>query len=477
MGDCDKEQSRYAAIVKYFKEVLDKSGYEGEKVTLKSDQEVSIVALKRAVAAARSGEAAPIESPVRSSQSNGRMEGAVGIWQGQVRTIKHYTESQLGKRIQVDGVIYSWLVAFCADSMNKYKTGPDGRTAYENITNHKCRQIVVGFGEVVDYILEPAKGHMHKADSRVGKGVLLGYDRRSTEYIIGTGDGVYKCRTVRRRAKENSCDAELIDAIKMSYDEYILEGAKTTPAVTFARPAAVEPEPPVPMRGRDFVPRRLYTKASDYIAHGYTQGCRGCEWLQNKLGTRTGHTEECRTRIEKAVSESAEADRVSKVHERIDHYATQVAAEDPRVEEREGDPREEDATAAVPVPEVAEDEQMVGPEEFQIGSPEKAGRDSGDQELDDGPTTHSERRVRTPVRAPPTKQKESVHNEEPDTKRIIIDDLSEDVDERMADMGAIAAKQEDEWIVCVRPSWAKTCTKSTPMRGPSSPSIASLRST
>ena len=46
------------------------------------------------------------------------------------------------------------------------------------------------------------------------------------------------------------------------------------------------------------------------------------------------------------------------------------------------------------------------------------------------------------------KRKESVHNEEPDTKRIIIDDLSEDVDERMADVGAIAAKQEDEWIVC-----------------------------
>ena len=55
-------------LVRYFKELLDKSGYEGEKVTLKSDQEASIVALKRAVAAARSGETAPIESPVRSSK-------------------------------------------------------------------------------------------------------------------------------------------------------------------------------------------------------------------------------------------------------------------------------------------------------------------------------------------------------------------------------------------------------------------------
>ena len=202
------------------------------------------------------------------------MEGAVGIWQGQVRTIKHYTESQIKKRIEVDGVMYSWLVAFCADSMNKYKAGPDGRTAYENITSHKCKQIVAGFGEVVDYILEPSKGHMHKADSRVGTGIFMGYDWRSTEYIIGTSDGVYKCRTIRRRAKENSYDTELFNSIKVSYDEFILDGARTTPAVTFARSDAVEAAPPVPMRGREFVPRRLYTKAADYMGVSHLIGSR-----------------------------------------------------------------------------------------------------------------------------------------------------------------------------------------------------------
>ena len=42
-------------IVKYVKDVLDQSGYEGQKITFKTDQEPSIVALKRAVAAARNG--------------------------------------------------------------------------------------------------------------------------------------------------------------------------------------------------------------------------------------------------------------------------------------------------------------------------------------------------------------------------------------------------------------------------------------
>ena len=102
-----KSKAVTQSIVKYFKDLLDQSGYEWEKITMKSDQEPSILALKRAVAAARSGETVPIESPVRSSKSNGKMEGAIGIWQGQIRTIKHFTEEKLKKRIEVDGVMYS----------------------------------------------------------------------------------------------------------------------------------------------------------------------------------------------------------------------------------------------------------------------------------------------------------------------------------------------------------------------------------
>ena len=72
------------SIVKCYNDLLDQSGYEGEKITMKSDQKPSILAPKRAVAAVRSGETVPIESPVRSSKSNGKMEGAIGIWQGQI---------------------------------------------------------------------------------------------------------------------------------------------------------------------------------------------------------------------------------------------------------------------------------------------------------------------------------------------------------------------------------------------------------
>ena len=117
-------------IVKYVAGILDQSGYQGQKLTMKSDQEPSILALKRAVAAERVGETVPIESPVRASKSNGRMENAVKIWQEQLRTIKHDVESKFKKRIEVDSVLFSWLIPYVTDTMNKYKVGTDGRTAY-----------------------------------------------------------------------------------------------------------------------------------------------------------------------------------------------------------------------------------------------------------------------------------------------------------------------------------------------------------
>ena len=83
---------------------LDPSGCEGQTLTMKSDQEPSILALKKAVAAKRVGETVPIESRVRDSKSNGRMESAVNMWQEQLRTIEHDVESRFKNRIEVDSV-------------------------------------------------------------------------------------------------------------------------------------------------------------------------------------------------------------------------------------------------------------------------------------------------------------------------------------------------------------------------------------
>ena len=61
-------------MVEYGVGIIEESGYIGENITFKSDQEPSVVALKNAIAAATVGETVPIESPVRASKSNGMME-------------------------------------------------------------------------------------------------------------------------------------------------------------------------------------------------------------------------------------------------------------------------------------------------------------------------------------------------------------------------------------------------------------------
>ena len=52
-------------------EKLQVAGYGGVKVTLKSDNEASMIALKTAIAVRRKAETALSESQVRESQSNG----------------------------------------------------------------------------------------------------------------------------------------------------------------------------------------------------------------------------------------------------------------------------------------------------------------------------------------------------------------------------------------------------------------------
>ena len=203
---------------------------------------------------------------------------------------------------------------------------------------------------------------------------------------------------------------------QLSYDDYILEGARTNPVVGFAQPGTQEEAGAVPMRGREHVPRRTYTKPGDYVKHGYTEGCKGCTWLQHHLGPRANHCEECRTRIEKAVIEDGGNERAKKAKERIDHWTAQKVADGDEERARTVDPRKAEPVTARSAPPVNADPGMGGPEQFEIGSPSKAGGAEAFDELDDGPTIVSEKRMRPPVRAPPIKRRSAVHIDEADTK-------------------------------------------------------------
>ena len=96
--------------VKFCVDRLEDSGYVGEAITVKSDQEESIVALRRAISAARVGDTVPINSPVRCSKSNGEMERAARTFQGQLRVEIPFRK---GHRKEVAECFSRVLLAYC----------------------------------------------------------------------------------------------------------------------------------------------------------------------------------------------------------------------------------------------------------------------------------------------------------------------------------------------------------------------------
>ena len=324
------------ASVKWGVDRLEDSGYLGKSITIKSDQEESIVALRRAISVARVGDTVPINSPVRCSKSNGKMERAVRTFQGQLRVLKFHFERRIGKLLPCSHPLFSWLVVWTSEMLNKFKVKSDGRTVYEKLTNHKCKHMIVGFGEHVQWQQIQDKNARDKVNGDWRDGIFLGAIWRTTEYIIGTPDGVFKCRTIKTRVAENSYDAACLEYIKTSYADYALSGAKSQGArVKFADPAA-EPPPREPAfrAGNEFVPRKIYLKPGDFGKYGFTDGCPGCVWLQNKIGARRNHSDECRLRVEQAIGrDPEEKHRIDIQNSKMDTFS---AAEGARIHQENG---------------------------------------------------------------------------------------------------------------------------------------------
>ena len=170
--------------LKWAKERIDESGYMGTKVVLKSDQEESIKALKRAIAVKRQTETVMIESPVRDSKSNGSVERAVRTWAAQVRTLRHHLESRIKVKVPRTSALMTWLVAWSADVINRYKVRSSGRTSYEHITGHRGLQAITAFGEKVMFKYTADKTQRNLMETEWDTGYFIGINSRTTEYLI-----------------------------------------------------------------------------------------------------------------------------------------------------------------------------------------------------------------------------------------------------------------------------------------------------
>ena len=79
------------------------------------------------------------------------MEGSIRIWQGQLRTLKHYFETKITRQLLSMSAMLSWLVVWAAEVITKIEVQEDGQIAYEALTTHRCTHLVVGFGELIHW--------------------------------------------------------------------------------------------------------------------------------------------------------------------------------------------------------------------------------------------------------------------------------------------------------------------------------------
>ena len=76
--------------------------------------------------------------------------------------------------------------------------------------------------------------------------------------------------------------------------------------------------------GRTFMPRRTRLVPDDFVNAGFTDGCRGCAWLQDRVGGRQGLSEECRNRVEEHLKQSEGGnERLQRAQGRIENWCSE----------------------------------------------------------------------------------------------------------------------------------------------------------
>ena len=280
------------------------------RVLLKSDNEPSIKSLLKDVlkgvridAGDQAAEKAP---PAYDSQANGDAENAIRQVQGLVRTLKSCLEERMNIKLPTTHAAMWWLVRHAAWLLLVRVRGRDGRTAYERSRGRPFNKRFAAFGEVCLFKLAKKRGfdgydERGKLATRWAKGVFLGYDSLSNEYLYFSQGRIAKSRALQRISEDARWNAQAVGEINVTpHDAYV----KPNPEIVFGQqPAKEQQAPEKPKTVRDV---KLFK--DDFGKFGYTnEGCDRCKWAVRfgwETATTLPHSKECRERVKQALRES-----------------------------------------------------------------------------------------------------------------------------------------------------------------------------
>jgi len=281
---------------------VNKLGYK--EVTLKSDTEPAMVALRGEIREKCQAEALEEDAGVGDHQSNGLIENAIRNIRGVIRTLKLSVESNIKEKIADDSVVMAWIVEHSANLITTCSKGQDGRTAYERVHGKKPPQVMIPVGEKVMFQNLHQGRRQNKLEPKFEYGIWVGLRSGSPEVYVATESGVSRSRSIRRLPKEDCWDAELIKNITGT--PWDLKSGVMEDHVPGERGPEEQPPPmPPPQEEEEEPVRRMKLTKKDFDKYGHTPKCQGCRAAQ--LGkTAQGHTDDCRNRMEGLIGQTPE---------------------------------------------------------------------------------------------------------------------------------------------------------------------------
>ena len=284
------------------------------RFVFKSDQEPSILALKARIIEALGSdfEVVPETSAVGGHESNGTVERAIRAIGNTVRTLKIATEQSCNVELDSTCPALQWLVQHAGAILSsRFEVGADGRTPYQRLKGKECKAKIPSFGEQVFYGPLRPSGARLKLDAKYREGTFLGIKEGTNEYYVGAEAGVARSADIRRKPPSQRWSGAELLAVKgtPNFPNPNEEGAEVpmNPGgvpVVMESPVGVIPTMPTAPFAPTVARKRVYITRQDIRTFGWTRGCPRCAADMSNRPSTMAHSEECRLRVEAALTKT-----------------------------------------------------------------------------------------------------------------------------------------------------------------------------
>jgi hypothetical protein len=209
-----------------------------------------------------------------------------------LRVYKLDLEKRIGEQLDVNSNIFSWLVEYAADMINKRMVGTDGKTAYERLKGKKHHGEFVRFCSRVMYRVQ-GKVQGGIMTERWFEGIWLMKRFHTEEHVVADlqSGKVVRARSIRKMPQEiTAVDLRRVIGKPWAPSGNFDEGEDVKRGVLPA-------EEVLPER-MDNAPRAVKITNQILEEFGFSENCPSCLAKVNGTTFTGPHTEACRTRIE-----------------------------------------------------------------------------------------------------------------------------------------------------------------------------------